>query len=137
MVRRMSGERREVLALLEERGAMSPSAVASVLQKHPSSVRRLLFGMLSDGQLISPEKGLYGVPEGESNPESEHPTNQGEHLPDEGEHPEQTGDHVAEGGEFPKEPEILEDSPSGIFAFSAERGGMIANESLRKSKGYR
>jgi hypothetical protein len=120
--RRLSRERRDVVGLLEERGAMSPSAVASVLQKHPSSVRRLLFGMLSDGQLECPEKGLYGVPEGESNPESEHPTNQGEHLPDEGE-------HGTEGGEFV--------SPSGIYCYSEADGGMIPTELSRKRKGYR
>ena len=128
--RRLSRERRDVVGLLEERGAMSPSAVASVLQKHPSSVRRLLFGMLSDGQLVCPEKGLYGVPERESNPESEH---LGEHLPDEGEHPEPATETQGSPIEIP----ILGVSPSGTYCYSEADGGMIPTELSRQRKGYR
>jgi hypothetical protein len=135
MVRRkMSRERRDVVGLLEEQGPMSPASVASVLQKHPAGVRRLMFGMLADGQLISPEKGLYGVPEGESNPESEH---LGEHLPDEGEHPEQTGEPATVGGVVPIETPILGVSLSGIYCYSEADGGMIPTELSRKRKGYR
>ena len=130
MVRRMSGERREVLGLLEEQGPMSPAGVASVLQKHPSSVRRLLFGMLSDGQLVCPEQGVYGVPDGGAEQKSEH---LGEYLPDEGEHPEP----ATETQESPIEIPILGVSPSGIYCYSEADGGMIPTELSRKRKGYR
>ncbi len=59
----MSEERRSVLSLLTENGAMSPKTIAECLKKNVNTIYNLLFGMKRDGQIIQEEeRGLYKLP---------------------------------------------------------------------------
>jgi hypothetical protein len=57
----MSKERREIIAVLQLRGAMGPKEIADTLQKNRSTIRRLLQGMVTDGE-VRWESGLYMAP---------------------------------------------------------------------------
>jgi len=59
----MSEERRSVLSLLTENGAMSPKTMAECLKKNISTLYNLLSLMKRDGQVIQEvERGLYRLP---------------------------------------------------------------------------
>jgi hypothetical protein len=59
----LSEERRSVLNLLAENGAMSPKTIAECLKKNMNTLYRLLFCMKRDGQIIQEEeRGLYKLP---------------------------------------------------------------------------
>lgn len=59
----MSEERRSVLSLLTENGAMSPKTIADCLKKNMNTLYSLLFCMKRDGQIIQEEeRGLYKLP---------------------------------------------------------------------------
>ncbi|MDP2815519.1 MAG: AAA family ATPase [Rectinemataceae bacterium] len=59
----MSEERRSVLNLLAENGAMSPKTIAECLKKNMNTLYSLLFHMKQDGQIIQEEeRGLYKLP---------------------------------------------------------------------------
>jgi hypothetical protein len=123
MPRKLSKQREDVIDLVRREGKTSPQRASVVLNVRPATARKLLFTMLSDGQLTSPKRGVYELPEEETLPDLEDVT---EDAPD-----------VTGPEESPIDPPILERSGSGVYAYSVERGGMISNESLRASKGYR
>lgn len=59
----MSEERRSILSLLAENGAMSPKTIAECLRKNLNALYALLFLMKRDGQIIQEEgRGLYRLP---------------------------------------------------------------------------
>ncbi|MDP2815522.1 MAG: AAA family ATPase, partial [Rectinemataceae bacterium] len=59
----MSEERRSILSLLSDNGAMSPKTIAECLQKNLNALYALLFLMKRDGQIIQEEgRGLYRLP---------------------------------------------------------------------------
>ena len=59
----MSEERRSILKLLTENGAMSPKTIAECLKKNMNALYGLLFLMKRDGQIIQEEeRGLYKLP---------------------------------------------------------------------------
>ena len=59
----MSEERRSILKLLEENGAMSPKTMADCLGKNLNSLYSFLAHMKRDGQIIQEEgRGLYRLP---------------------------------------------------------------------------
>lgn len=56
----MSEERRSILKLLEDNGAMSPKTIAECLGKNLNSLYSTLFRMRQDGQIVQEEdRGLY------------------------------------------------------------------------------
>jgi hypothetical protein len=123
MPRKLSRQREDVLDLVRREGKTSPQRVGVALGLSAGSARKLCYSMLSDDQLVSPRRGVYQLPEEETLPDLEGVT---EDAPD-----------VTGPEESPIDPPILERSESGVYAYSVERGGMISNESLRASKGYR
>jgi len=59
----MSEERRSVLSLLTENGAMSPKTMAECLRKNVNTLYNLLFCMKRDGLIAQEEeRGLYKLP---------------------------------------------------------------------------
>jgi 5S rRNA maturation endonuclease (ribonuclease M5) len=59
----MSEERRSILNLLTENGAMSPKTIAECLKKNMNTLYSHLFHMKRDGQIIQEEeRGLYKLP---------------------------------------------------------------------------
>ena len=59
----MSEERRSVLSLLTENGAMSPKTIAECLRRNLNTLYSTLFRMKQDGQIIQEEeRGLYKLP---------------------------------------------------------------------------
>jgi hypothetical protein len=119
MAREMSQQRREVLALLEQRGAMSPASVAAVLGMRPGTSRKLLFSMLSDGQVDSPERGVYALP-GEQTVTAENDVTDVTLTPE------------------PREDiPILGESRSGTFVYVDRLKAHIPNEQHLREKGYR
>jgi len=59
----MSEERRSVLNLLLENGAMSPKTIAECLRKNVNTLYNLLFCMKRDGLIAQEEeRGLYKLP---------------------------------------------------------------------------
>jgi hypothetical protein len=119
MTREMSQQRREVLALLEQCGPMSPASVASVLGMRPGTSRKLLFSMLSDGQVDSPGRGVYALP-GEQTVTPETPENDVTLTPESRE-------------DIP----ILGESPSGVYVYVERLRTHIPNEQHLRDKGYR
>ena len=59
----MSEERRAILTLLAENGAMSPKTIAECLRRNLNTLYSTLFRMRQDGQIIQEEeRGLYKLP---------------------------------------------------------------------------
>jgi hypothetical protein len=124
---RMSPQRQAVLDLVQREGRISPKRVGDVLGMNPSAARKLLYSMLSDDELASPERGKYTLPEAETVTFESDVT---------GESVDVTAD-VTDAGEFRSEIPILEHSPSGVYVYSERDGGMIPHEWSRERKGYR
>jgi hypothetical protein len=127
MVRKLSPQRQAVLELVQREGRISPKHVGDVLGMNSGAARKLLFSMLSDGELASPERGKYTLPEAETVTFESDVT---------GESVDVTAD-VTDAGEFRSEIPILEHSPSGVYVYSERDGGMIPHEWSRERKGYR
>ena len=58
---RQSKERQEIITLLEQEGTMAPALIAQTLQKHPTTVKRLLRMMLDAGVIRQPFDGHYAA----------------------------------------------------------------------------
>lgn len=59
----ISEERRSILDLLAENGAMSPKTIAECLRKNMNTLYSILFRMKQEGQIIQEdERGLYKLP---------------------------------------------------------------------------
>jgi hypothetical protein len=60
---RLSGARGEIIALLREQDRpMTPKEIALMLGKGQNAVYQLVYQMSSDGQLSTPDRGLYDLP---------------------------------------------------------------------------
>ena len=58
----LSGERKEIILLLEENGPMYPKAIGEILRKNASTIRNLLFLMKQRNLLINTPDGRYALP---------------------------------------------------------------------------
>jgi hypothetical protein len=130
MARRMSRQRQELLDLLRELGPQTPATAAEVLGCSRKAAASLLYSCVDSGQVEALGDGLYGLPQDETiDAEYETIAVQDETLA--------APEPATETQESPKEPAILGKSPSGLYAYSEQAGGMIPNEWLRAQKGYR
>ena len=121
-MRKLSQERQDVLDLLRREGPKTPSSVAQVLPKSRPAVKKLMYSMLADDQLVALGGGLYGLPQTETVTDAARVTDQIEPVT-----------------EMPKITVYKPGSPvtgEGMFAFSVLDGGMIPYEELRRRKGY-
>ena len=123
MKRELSKERRDILEHLERVGEpQAPAVVAGALGKHRSAVKKLMYSMLEDGQLVALGGGKYALPVTEPvTEESEAVT-------------EAVTEPVAE---EPKKPRLVAPPPIeewGIMAWTPE--GMISEAEHRRRKGY-
>lgn len=60
---RLSGARAEIIALLREQNRpMTPKEIALMLGKGQNAVYQIVYKMSSDGQLSTPDRGLYDLP---------------------------------------------------------------------------
>jgi hypothetical protein len=125
MVRKLSRQRQDVIDLLRREGSTTPQRVSSVTSMSAGAARKLLFSMLADGELESPQRGRYTLPAEPS------VTNGGDVT----ESVAATAD-VTDADKPREDMPILEDSPSGTWGYSAQDGGMVPREELRRRKGY-
>lgn len=58
----LSGERKEIITLLEENGPMYPKAIGEILRKNSSTTRNLLFLMKQKNLIINTPDGRYDLP---------------------------------------------------------------------------
>lgn len=64
MVRKLSKQCQDVIDLARREGSITPQNVSSTFGVNPGAARKLLYSMLSDDdQLVSPERGVYELPE--------------------------------------------------------------------------
>jgi len=58
----LSGERKEIITLLEENGPMYPKVIGDILRKNASTTRNLLFLMKQKNLIINTPDGRYALP---------------------------------------------------------------------------
>ena len=123
MREKISTERQQIIRALEAGGhPLAPHEVAEIVDKPRSSTKKLMYSMLSDGQLTSANDGRYVLPVNEAvtddPPVTEAVTASCRAVT------------ATEGkGDFPA-------TFAGIGAYSEQDGGSIPYSELRRREGY-
>jgi hypothetical protein len=127
MARRMSRQRQALLDLLRECGPQTPATAGDMLGCSRKAAASLLYSCVDSGEVEALGEGLYGLPQDETIAAQE--ITMDETLA--------AAPPSIETEQSPIEPPILEDSPSGIYAYSEQDGGMVSALTMRERKGYR
>jgi hypothetical protein len=129
MVRKLSRRRRDVLDLVGREGSIAPQRVSSLTGMSAGASRKLLYSMVRDQQLVSPERGVYELPEEQTVTSEGAASGQVAGSAD-------AAEDVTGAEKSRIDMPILGESLSGTWAFSVQDGGMVPLELMRQRKGY-